>query len=129
MRKIYLAIPYSGMQESSYEQATIATAILLKKGFNVYSPITHSHPLTKQGIDLPHSWDFWEKIDKQFIDWADEVYVMIPIEGYEKILSSIGVQAEIAYAKEKNMNINYITMNSNHTNLIDVNDMIKQEMV
>ena len=67
MKKIYLAIPYSGIQESSYEQANKATAELMSgdKGVNVFSPITHSHPLTKHGVR--GDWEFWKKIDFQFI--------------------------------------------------------------
>lgn len=101
MKKIYLAIPYSGMEESSYEQANIATAgiISANQELNVFSPITHSHPLTKTEFTVPGSWDYWSKIDYEFIDWADEVWVVIPEEGYDKVQNSTGVQAEIKYAE------------------------------
>jgi nucleoside 2-deoxyribosyltransferase len=98
MKKIYLAIPYSGMAPSSYFQATRATAMLLKTGYNVFSPITHSHPFVD--YNMPQNWEFWEKIDYQFIDWADEVIVLIPMEGHEVVNKSTGVQAEIKYAEE-----------------------------
>lgn len=99
MKKIYLAIPYSGMQENSYKQANIATVILLNMGYNVFSPITHSHPLTKlENLSVPHTWEYWQNIDYQFIDWADEVWVLIPEEGVEKVDASTGVLAEIEYA-------------------------------
>lgn len=114
MKKIYLAIPYTGMQVSSYEQANDATVKLLVSGVNVYSPITHSHPFTeaagRTGVTLPQTWEFWSNIDYDFIDWADELYVLIPKEGYEKVEKSTGVQAEIKYAKEHNMSITYVTM-------------------
>ena len=100
MKKIYLAIPYSGMAESSYEQATKASAELMKEygGINVFSPITHSHALTEYG--LRGDWAFWKEIDFQFIDWADEVWVLIPNEGVEKVLKSVGVIGEINHANE-----------------------------
>ena len=42
---IYLSIPYTGMEESSFLQANEALSILLESEvYNVYSPITHSHP-------------------------------------------------------------------------------------
>jgi hypothetical protein len=107
MKKIYLAIPYSGMCESSYEQATKATAelMMIAHDVNVFSPITHSHPLTAYGVK--GTWDFWKKIDFQFIDWADEVWVYIPKEGIERIIKSVGVVAEINYANETGKRIRY----------------------
>src|SRR3990167_5524031 len=88
--KIYLAVPYSGMHKSSYKQCTEATVAILKLGgFNVYSPITHSHPLHMAG--LGGGWDFWQQIDLQFVDWADELWVLVPKEGIKKVLLSTGV--------------------------------------
>lgn len=98
MLKIYLAIPYSGMEESSFEQANEATVALLNMGFNVFSPITHSHPLTRH--DLPGTWDFWKKIDYQFLDWCDILLILIPKEGTEKVTQSVGVGEEVKYYSE-----------------------------
>ncbi len=98
MIKIYLAIPYSGMEESSFQQANEATVRLLKQGFNVFSPITHSHPLTR--FNLPGTWEFWSKIDYQFLDWCDVCLVLIPKEGVEKVHASTGVQAEKNYSQK-----------------------------
>ena len=109
MKKIYLAIPYSGMEESSFKQATLAAVKILKLGHNVFSPITHSHPLTEYNV--PGDWTFWQKIDFQFIDWCDEVWVLTPVEGEEKVERSIGVQAEIDYAKRNNKKVVSITLN------------------
>lgn len=109
MKKIYLAIPYSGMEESSYEQATSMAAKLINMyEINVFSPITHSHPLTRYGVK--GTWDYWQKIDFQFIDWADDVWVLIPREGVDKVEKSIGVQAEIEYAKQNNKSVRYINV-------------------
>jgi hypothetical protein len=108
LRKIYLAIPYSGMEKSSYEQANLATVLLLNQGYNVFSPITHSHPLTLLNkYEVPHTWDYWQNIDYQFIDWADEVWVLIPNEGSSKVISSTGVNAEVAYARDHGMPVKY----------------------
>lgn len=96
--KVYLAIPYSTMEESAFKQATEITAKLVAKGINVFSPITHSHLLHKEH-NLKGDWSFWQKIDFQYIDWCDEVWVVTPIEGYNKVLNSVGVQAEIKYAQ------------------------------
>lgn len=98
MLKIYLAIPYSGMEDSSFEQANEATVKLLNMGFNVFSPITHSHPLTR--YDIPGSWDFWKKIDYQFLDWCDILVILIPKEGREAVENSVGVGQEVKYYSE-----------------------------
>jgi nucleoside 2-deoxyribosyltransferase len=109
MKKIYLAIPYTGMEESSYEQVTKATAEIISSfGVNVLSPITHSHPLTKYG--LKGTWDFWQKIDFQFIEWCDEVWILIPKEGVQKVKDSVGVQSEIEYAITLGKPVKYITI-------------------
>lgn len=96
-KKIYLAIPYSKIdKELSYKIANEITVFLLKKGFNVFSPITHAHPLTKYG--LKGDFDFWETMDKQFIDWSDEIItIILPENGWQLINDSIGVTEEIKY--------------------------------
>lgn len=101
MNKIYVAIPYTNMEESGYEQANMATADIMRKGYNPFSPITHSHPLTE--YEVPGNWDFWSQIDMDWIDVCDEVWVIIPREGIDMILNSTGVQAEITYADENNI--------------------------
>lgn len=112
MKKIYLAVPYSGMEESSYAQVTVATAKLIEKGgLNVLSPITHSHPLTKvDGVKIPGDWGYWETVDKQFIDWADEVWALVPVEGKEKVKESTGVTAELKYAMNKGKKVRVGTL-------------------
>lgn len=106
MKKIYLAIPYRGMEEMSYQQATAAACAVLASGRNVFSPITHSHPMSEMA-GLPGDWEFWKQVDYQFIDWADEVWVVIPREGLERVQKSEGVMAEVTYAKDKDMPVRY----------------------
>lgn len=134
MIKIYLAVPYSGMEESSYEQANEATAKLLKLGFNVISPITHSHPMKQ--YDMPGNWEFWREIDFEWIDWCDILLVLIPKEGKERVEDSVGVQAEINYFTERKelkvigFTIDEITEETAAfiRNLIDIKDFIRKEI-
>ena len=113
LKKIYLAIPYSQIDaESSYRQANTATALLLNNGYNVFSPISHCHTIAKNH-KLPGTWDFWKEIDFQFIDWADEIWVLVPEEGMEPIINSVGVQAEIKYGTETRKEINFIKIKDN----------------
>ena len=108
LKKIYQAIPYSKIDhESSYNQSLEFSAYILKEqGHNVFSPIVHSHPIS-ESYDLPGSWDFWSRIDHQFIDWCDEVWVLVPDEGHETIISSIGVRGELEYSQEKGKKIRF----------------------
>ena len=111
MLKVYLAIPYTGIEESSFKQVNEATALILNSGkwVNVFSPISHSHHISEK-YDLPGNWEFWEAIDYQFIDWADEVWILIPSEGSELVNNSTGVQAEKRYALRKNIPVKYFTL-------------------
>ncbi len=108
MKKIYLAIPYSKVdKELAYKVANIIAAQLIREGNIVFSPITHSHPLVEYG--LPNTWEFWEAQDKSFIDWSDEVHIIIlGKQGMEYIEQSTGVQGEIEIAKNSNKPIKYI---------------------
>jgi len=105
MKKVYLAIPYSGMRESSYEQANMFTVDVMRMGYNPFSPITHSHPLTEYNI--PGEWEFWEKIDLDWIDVCDEVWVLIPLEGSDRVNKSEGIAAEIDYAYTSNKPVKF----------------------
>lgn len=111
LRKIYLAIPYRGIGEpNSYEQATKAAGqIISLGGYNVFSPITHYHP---QVIDnnLKSDWETWKKYVYQYIDWADEIWVLIPNEGANKIYESEGVNGEIEYGKLNNKPIRFVSL-------------------
>lgn len=127
MKKVYLAIPYTGIQESSYRQANLGTVILLNKHYNVFSPITHSHPLTMLGkYQVPHTWDYWQHIDYQFIDWADELCVLVPEEGIEKVLNSTGVQAEIKYALQHGKPVYGVRIVNEELVDVDFNTLIKR---
>lgn len=97
--KIYLAIPYSGMAEESFRIANEVSAELMNKGHIVFSPISHSHPIAVSH-NLPTDWDFWKKFDESFIEWCDELWVIIVGEnGNELAEKSKGVMAEIGIAK------------------------------
>ena len=119
MELIYLAIPYSGMMPSSFFQVTRAMAIILKENeVNVFSPITHCHPLKE--YNMPGDWAFWEKIDYDFIDRCDGMYIVIPDEGVDTIDKSTGVKAEIEYAKRLGIPFKFIRYDYGSKTMIDV---------
>lgn len=117
-KKIYLAIPYSGIHERSFKVANEVAAQLMLEGNVVFSPITHSHSLSQQ-CNLPGTWEFWLEQDREFVIWADELYIIIIkseedesnnlTEGLQLIEKSVGVQGEIMIANEFNKPIKYLT--------------------
>jgi hypothetical protein len=116
MKLIYLAVPYTGMTPSAFFQVTRAMAMVLKGHadsslielgpINIFSPITHSHPLTD--YDMPQEWSYWERIDCDFLDRVDGLYVLIPDEGVGRVVASTGVNAEIEYAKRLGLPIKFV---------------------
>ena len=113
MKKIYLAIPYTGMEESAFGQANAGLALILNKGYNCFSPISHCHTMSKN-FNVPGTWDFWKNIDFEFIDWAEEVWVLIPqeSENLELVEKSTGVMAELGYAAKQNKVIKFFRINN-----------------
>jgi len=94
---LYLASPYSApdpeIRETRYQLAEHATAILLRVGVAVYSPIVHCHTLAKNH-DLPGDFAFWEKYNYRMLSAARKLLVL-KLPGWSE---SIGVRAEIQYA-------------------------------
>jgi len=104
-RKAYLGIPYTGKEESSFKVANVAAGMLMKEGWIVYSPISQNHPIAK-AVQLPTEWEYWERIDKEFLKWAD-VLIVLCIPEWRK---SIGLAAEIQIAEELKKEIIYMNM-------------------
>jgi hypothetical protein len=104
----YLACPYSHpipeVREWRAKQATFATAELIReRGWNVFSPITHSHPLhITAGLD--GSWQFWERIDTEYISLSARMVVLM-LPGWR---DSVGIKSEIAIAKKKRVPVFYM---------------------
>ncbi len=98
---LYLACPYTHPNSETmhyrFEQANHAAASLMKQGWVVYSPISHSH-IIAQNHDLPTGWDFWRNIDRVFITHASFLAVLV-LNGWKE---SIGVREEMLLARELN---------------------------
>ena len=69
----------------------------------VFSPISHTHPIAAAG-NLPVGWEFWKQYDLTFIEWCDELYVLMA-DGWRE---STGVTAEIKLAKELGKPVRYL---------------------
>lgn len=110
----YLACPYTYKSEDKAqadsirrwraEQATKAACWLINgKGWNVMSPITHSHPMHETGA-CEGDWNFWKKIDREYLSCSCRL-VVIMIEGWRE---SVGVQAETKIAEEMGIPVVYL---------------------
>jgi len=110
MSRIYLAVPYSHpsprIRDFRFVMANEAAALLICQGHHVFSPISHSHPIAT-AHELPKDFSFWHDFDLSFLTrWAEEVY-LLELEDWDK---SIGVQAELEYAKSFNLPITHISL-------------------
>ena len=95
---IYLASPYThpdpAVRQWRFEAACRVTAKLMRAGLIVFSPIAHSHPLTRYG--LPGEWQFWQRYDRAHLEACSGLAVLM-LEGWKE---SKGVQSEIAFARD-----------------------------
>ena len=109
MKLIYLACPYSHQHKNvrhlRHFLVTLVGDKLIQKGHHIFSPITESHMYQLHG-DCGGSWDFWASHDKLMLRKCDELWVLM-LEGWDK---SVGVKAEIEYAKTKQMKIKYLNL-------------------
>ena len=98
MKRIYLCAPYSSNDKSVILERVYLVnkkaAELMDKGYNVFSPISHSHAISEHTKANALDHDFWLNQDLSFIEWCDEVWVY-PLPGWEE---SSGIKREIEYA-------------------------------
>lgn len=81
------------------------SARLTERGWQVYSPVAHTHPVAEQG--LPKDWTYWQEFDREMLSRCDRLAVLM-ISGWR---DSTGVTAEIASAKELGKPILYLDQN------------------
>jgi nucleoside 2-deoxyribosyltransferase len=120
MKKVYLAIPYSRIEDLSHAVANDVSALLIGQGCIVFSPISHSHPIWKTGM-AKHPHSVWMEQDKAFVDWAEEIYVVniVHADGERLIRESKGVQMELAWAREQGKPITTIHYDHINRKIVD----------
>lgn len=108
---LYVATPYTkypGGIEEAFREACRVTAVLMRQGAKVFSPIAHTHPIATYGGIDPKDWEFWMAADAPLMEAASGlIVVMMP--GWEE---SAGVAAEIEAFKAAGKPIYYRTMES-----------------
>lgn len=97
---VYLASPYSHpskeQQEARWVVICRVAANMMNRGWRVFSPIAHSHPIEQYGGAKNKGHDFWMNQDLALLAKADAL-VIATIPGWT---FSKGVGMEIEYAKK-----------------------------
>lgn len=103
----YLACPYSDpnprVREWRFEQANKAAGWLLKQGYMVFSPISHTHPIATL-CNMQLGWEFWADYDRTFLSYSS-LLVVLMLMGWE---NSIGIREELVIAKNLGVPIKYL---------------------
>lgn len=91
---LYLASPYSKFNaglDAAFKAACEQTALLIRAGYNVFSPVAHSHPVAQFGNFDPLDCAMWLEQDEPFMEAAAGIVVLM-LEGWQE---SVGVMHEI----------------------------------
>ena len=100
----YLGTPYRADPVNNFNRVNSLAAALLEKGINVFSPISHSHPI---GAILPPevnaSHQFWMSVDEPFM-WLCDGLIVVQAPGWE---ASRGLAEEIGHFKGQGKPIIY----------------------
>jgi hypothetical protein len=104
---IYLMGPYShkdyGIRQRRYNQLTQYAAKIAHSGLTVFSPITHSHPMTLHET-LPGEWAYWKRQDEAILRICREAWQM-EIKEWEQ---SVGCTAGREIAESLGIPVVYI---------------------
>lgn len=105
---VYVATPYSqypGGIKKAFDHACTATAELIRRGINAYSPIAHTHPIAIRGKIDPLDHEFWLSFDNAMMNASSELFV-IEMAGWEK---SKGIAAEIETFTKAKKPVSYLS--------------------
>lgn len=105
--KVYLASCYSdpdpSVRASRFDALNRKAGDLIQAGHIVFSPISHSHPISLH-MDNSNDSHFWVDQDMAFIPWCDEMWVL-RLDGY---VQSKGVAREIGEAQRLGKKVRFI---------------------
>lgn len=107
---VYLATPYNHpdaeVRERRFREVNRVAGDMIRRGEHVFSPISHTHPIALDG-DLPKGWEFWRTYDRAMLRACGKLAVLMQ-DGWQE---SVGVQAEIAIAREMGLPVEFIEHN------------------
>ncbi len=104
---LYLASQYSHpdplIRHTRYLLVEEVTALLIKQGLIVYSPIVHCHSMAGRH-GFPTDAKFWEHYNNSFIRHCAKVLVLVSPD----LHTSKGVMAEIDFARHCHIPVEFI---------------------
>lgn len=107
MRFAYVAIPYShddpAVRAERMRLFWIACARLIERGEHIVSPMTLA-PALEAAPDVPYDWQHWQHYSRMMLGVCGKLYVL-KLPGW---VDSIGVQGEIAEARRRGIEIEYL---------------------
>jgi len=96
---IYLACAYTDasahIMDVRYEHALKYTALLLKQGHIIYSPVVHCHELAKT-YDLPKDAAFWSKYNFAMLKLAHALWIIDDDDERWRLSSGVGMERAFA---------------------------------
>ena len=108
----YLAVPFTvnenkhlerAIKAYRFEVANIYASALMRENYKVYSPISHSYPISLSG-GLPVTWEYWKEVDEVAINICNELIVLC-LDGWGE---SVGVMGEIEMFNNQDKTITFI---------------------
>jgi hypothetical protein len=107
-KSIYLAAPYSHwnplVRWQRFRKVNKRAAQLMDLGYIVFSPISHSHPISRYTKADSCDSRFWCDQDLYFLEHCDEVWIYC-LPGWEK---SKGINEEMAIAAKLGKHVRLI---------------------
>ena len=97
---IYLAQPYTGQEEASYQAALRYVRARLPSP--IFSPIIHYHEVAK-AHDLPADFAYWAPLNRHFLARSQALRILT-LPGWD---TSRGVRQEILWASEFNLPVTF----------------------
>ena len=105
---VYIASPYSNpddrVRHENYLIVTKIAADLVSRGHVAISPITYGHMLLEHA-SMPTDWEFWENFCITLLRKCEKMIVCNSMVGWN---NSRGVAAEIEFAKQNGIEIEYL---------------------
>lgn len=106
----YICSPYTHKEKwkeyERYQTVTKFSIELFLKGYHVFSPISYNAPWLEYTTKLDGQWKLWESFDKNFVSRCDALIVLM-MDGWG---DSIGIKAEVEFAKTLNKPVFYLTL-------------------
>lgn len=105
---IYVASPYTHknkeVMQQRYEDVSKFCYLAVQKGYFVYSPIVHWHPIAEK-YGLPKAVEWWRQLNEDMLQVCKQLWILM-LDEWE---FSSGIKSEIIFAGRRRIQITYFT--------------------